>query len=246
MAVVRELFWKPDLVTEMRATAELDLVKNYGIKGDRYASNSSPRQVLVVNEQDLKTFAISPGELRENIALGGLAVNNFQPGAKLTFPSGAIIRLTFYCEPCSRIAHLVNSLVEINQKRGILAVVMASGVIKKGDRVTVEPSFFPPLSEIPYERFLSLLAKIPPGKVLTYKQILHAIGVDRSYYRVLPLYLKKTITNLPKHRVLNSQGKTTTHIPKQRELLASEGVAVDNSGFVSLEKYGWKEPSIFG
>lgn len=46
---------------------------------------------------------------------------------------------------------------------------------------------FPALPENPYERFLELLTKIPSGKVVTYKQIIQAIGVDNvlTRYQIL-------------------------------------------------------------
>ena len=64
--------------------------------------------------------AISPGELRENIVVAGIDSTVFKPGATVAFSSGAEVRLTFYCEPFTRFAHLVDSLDSIARKRGIL------------------------------------------------------------------------------------------------------------------------------
>ena len=166
--------------------------------------------------------------------------------------SGAVIRLTFYCEPCKRIAHLVDSLDAIREKRGILGIVIQTGKIEVGDIADIKPNYFSALSEIPYERFLTFLNQIPEGKVVTYKQVFKCIGVDKSYFRVFPLYLKKTPANYPKHRVLDSQGRIIAHIPQQKELLEAEGIEVishdtsTNKQFlVSLERYLWKDPKIY-
>lgn len=134
--------------------------------GDVNRNSTSPRQILIVNSEDLDGLSISPGELRENIVLNLHNSAAFKPGAKISFPNGAQIRLTFYCEPCKQVAHLVDSLKLIQQKRGILGVVTRDGIISVDERVKIEPDYFPALSEKPYERFLELLKKIPPGKII--------------------------------------------------------------------------------
>lgn len=171
-----------------------------------------------------------------------------KPGAKLSFSSGAEIRLTFYCEPCRRVAHLADSIKSLKRYRGILGVVVASGAIASEDEVIIEPNYYPALSEIPYERFLGYIKQIPQGKVVTYKQILRCIGVDRSYFRAIPIYLKKAPIDYPLHRVVDSQGKIIPHVPQQKEKLKAEGVKVSgkvNSYSVSLEKYAWKHLTIY-
>ena len=252
--IVRHLFIKPKRQNSLFAPSEVYLCQGYGIKGDVNGNRTSPRQILITNQQDLDEFSITPGQLRENIVLNRIVAKAFKPGAKLTFSSGAQIRLTFYCEPCKRIAYLVNSLKSIEQKRGILGVAIKDGKITTGDRVLLEPDYFPALSAIPYNRFLNLIGKIPQGKVITYRQILTSIGVDKSYYRVLPTYIKKAASNYPVHRILDSQGQTIIHIPQHRAKLAAEGINMainsslkgdrDRCYSVSLKEYAWQNPSI--
>ncbi len=253
VGIVEYLFLKQKHKTPMSSLSKIYLCQEYGIEGDINSDRTSPRQILLVDANDTNKLSIAPGELRENIVLKEIDSAIFKPGAKLTFSSGAEIRLTFYCEPCKRISHLVDSLQSIERKRGILGVVVTEGKIIKGDHVVIKPNYFPPLSEIPYQRFLQLVNKIPPGKVITYKQVLKSIGVDRSYYRVMPLYLKKAPTGYPIHRVLNSQGQTISHISQHRAKLAAEGVEVSvkqtsveksNNHYISLKDYGWQSPSI--
>ena len=247
---VKHLFVKQRHKASMSASSKIDLCQEYGVQGDVNANRHSPRQVLIVDEQNLREFSIAPGELRENIVLSGVNSATFKPGARLAFSDGAAIRLTFYCEPCKQVARLVDSLKSIEQKRGILGVVVKDGEIATGDSVVVEPNYFPALSEIPYKRFLNLVDKIPWGRVITYKQILTSMGVDRSYYRVMPLYLKKASNNYPIHRVLDSQGHTISHIPQQKEKLEAEGIKIiervsSDRYFVSLEDYGWQDYSLY-
>ena len=244
---IKHLFLKQARKTSMSAREKLELQQDYGIAGDVNANGKSPRQVLVVDAADLNSFSIFPGELRENIILERVNPEHFKPGAKLTFASGAVIRLTFYCEPCKRMAHLVDSLKSMQQKRGILGVVLKSGAIAVEDHVKLQPDYFPALSEVPYERYLDFLSQVPCGKIVTYKQILEAIGVDRSYFRVLPLYIRKTPASYPTHRILDSQGRTISHVKQQYELLTVEGIeltgdrnsASGDCHVVCVERYAW-------
>ena len=251
--LVQRLFIKRKRGTSMSETQCLGLSRGYGIEGDVNADAISPRQVLIVSSEDLSQLSIPPGALRENIVLDHVSSETFRPGALITFPSGAAIRLTFYCEPCKRIAHLVGSLKDVQEKRGILGVVVRTGEIEIDDMAELEANYFPALSEKPYERFLEFSLKIPRGKVVTYKQVIKGIGVDNSYFRAIPLYIKKTPRSYPIHRILDSKGKTISHIPQQKKLLEAEGIEFvsnldpfdNNHSSVLLQKYVWKDSSIY-
>jgi alkylated DNA nucleotide flippase Atl1 len=208
-----------------------------------------------VRYEDIVDFAIPPGELRENIVIAGIKPENFIPGSLITFDSGAAIRLAFYCEPCKRIAHLVDSLNSLGHQRGILGVTINSGRIHVGNKIQVHTNKFPALSEKPYERFLDLIVKVPSGKVVNYKQIIQAIGVDNSYIRAIPIYLKKTSADdYPIHRVLDSQGYLITYVPDQKKKLESESIEVldkldslsnRNRYFVDINKYLYKNINVY-
>jgi alkylated DNA nucleotide flippase Atl1 len=224
---------------------KLSLKAGFGIDRDIHANGISPRQILIVRQEDLQDLSINPGELSENMVISGVDFDRFTPGSMLKFASGAAIRLTFHCEPCKRVAHLVESLKQIENKRGILGVVINDGLLISGDLFEIQPQIFPALSDIPYERFLEFLTKIPMGKVITYKQIITGIGVSDGYFRAIPKYLQKALTDgYPVHRVLNSEGALTPHIPYQREQLEAEGIRVIGS-FVSLADYAWNDPTIY-
>ncbi|MEH2423577.1 MAG: MGMT family protein [Nostoc sp.] len=232
----------------------LNLKIGYGIEGDINADPISPRQVLIVRYEDILDLSINPGELRENIVIMGIEFDNFIPGSLLTFESGAAIRLTFHCEPCKRIAHLVESLKSIQGKRGILGVVIKSGEIQVGSNFRVQANKFPALSENPYERFLNFIIKIPSGKIVTYKQIIKGMGVDNSYLRAIPTYLKKTsIADYPVHRILDSKGYLISYVSQQKSKLETEGIKVLfevdlsnlNKSFVDIKDYLWENAPIY-
>ncbi|MEH1970923.1 MGMT family protein [Nostoc sp.] len=233
----------------------LNLKVGHGIEGDINADPISPRQVLIVRSEDILDLSIQPGELRENIVVTGIELENFIPGSLLTFESGAAIRLTFHCEPCKRVAHLVESLKSIQVKRGILGVVIKSGKIQVGNKLQVQANKFPALSENPYKRFLNFIIKIPSGKVVTYKQIIKGIGVDNSYLRAMPTYLKKTsAADYPVHRILDSKGYLIIYVNQQKSKLETEGVKVLseadllsdlNKNFVDIKDYLWEDHTIY-
>lgn len=232
------------------------LIAGQGIEGDSNADGFSPRQVLIVQYEDSRQFGIGPGELRENIVLTGLAPHLFAPGCRLSIGSRAQIRLTFHCEPCKRIGHLVPRYSDIIEKRGILGVVTAGGEVRIGDRVCVDPDAYSPLSPVAYERFLAFMAQVPVGRIVTYKRIVIGMGVASSYIRAIPRYIKQTASDkYPLHRIVDSEGNLISqYIPDQAASLLREGVAVirdavlfDGAGQcrVDIKKSEWRDASLY-
>ena len=231
--------------------AQLRLKAGRGIEGDIHANPISPRQVLIVRQEDLSKGSmgcgpitdIQPGELGENLVINRVSGSEFVPGAMLEFAGGSAIRLTFYCEPCKRIAGLVWSIKDIEQKRGILGVVVQDGILRAGEDFKIQPGAFSPLSEIPYQRFLDFLAQVPVGKIVTYASVLVGIGVDQGYLRAIPGYLRKAAAaGYPSHRVLDSKGYLTPHINDQGDQLLAEGIEVIKDAdkyWVLVDKYLW-------
>jgi alkylated DNA nucleotide flippase Atl1 len=223
-----------------------------GIVGDVNANPLSPRQVLITRYEDLRHFAISPGVLRENVVVAGLDEAAFSPGARLTIGQTSI-RLTFHCEPCKRISHLVGSLKEILNRRGILGVVLTSGSMTIGDEVIVYPNAYQPLPERPYERFCGFIAQVPAGRVVSYRDITAGMGVASSYARAIPRYLLQSLSDTL-HRVVDSEGGLIeSYIPNQAARLEAEGIKVTTESdlfggrrrFVDLERYGWHDASLY-
>jgi MOSC domain-containing protein YiiM len=252
IGVASKLFCRMVKGVHMIDMAQLTLKAGQGIEGDIHANPVSPRQILIVRQEDLRKGSlgygpiadIHPGQLGENLVITGVAGNEFVPGARLEFTGGAVIRLTFYCEPCKKIAGLVWSIKDIEQKRGILGVVVQDGVLKAGESFKIQPGAFPALSEIPYQRFLDFLAQVPAGKVVTYSSVLVSIGVDRGYLRAIPGYLRKAdAAGYPAHRVLDSKGCSTPHLDDQGDRLLAEGIEVIqdiDKSWVSIDKYLWR------
>lgn len=114
--LVTHLFVKQERNKPMFAIANLDVLEGYGVRGDVSSDYCSPRQILIIDKANIDHYSIAPGELRENIVVDLADGASLQPGAKLTWANGAAIRLTFYCEPCNRIKHLVDSPKKLKKK----------------------------------------------------------------------------------------------------------------------------------
>ncbi len=252
---ITHLFLKPEHGATMAPCSRMQVKVGLGIDGDVNAQAMSPRQVLLIRQEDLDAFTIPPGALRENIAIAGLPPESFVPGAMLTIRDQVKIRATFLCEACKSVAHVASSLKSIAEKRGLLGVILSDGVLQIGDRVTVQPQQFLPLSPLPYQRFLDFMAKIPSGKVVTYRQVVVGMGVAESYMRAIPLYIQRTSPSVyPLHRILDSEGKVLPYVHNQQVLLEAEGVhfitetplfAEIPQVFVPLQQYLWHDPTIY-
>ena len=96
-----------------------------------------------------------------------------------------------------------------------------------------------------YTQILEVIALIPYGKVATYGQIAQLAGLPK-HARLVGYVLKHldSQSEIPWHRVINSQGKiSTTGLNVQGEnvqqvKLLEEGVVVLD-GKVKLKKYQW-------
>lgn len=87
---------------------------------------------------------------------------------------------------------------------------------------------------------LSVVGKIPLGKVATYGQIAKLIGRDRNSRLVgRILSCADYYGDYPCHRVVNHMGRTAPGWAEQGELLENEGVGFKENGCVDLKKYQW-------
>ncbi|MFZ5559594.1 MAG: MGMT family protein [Patescibacteria group bacterium] len=77
------------------------------------------------------------------------------------------------------------------------------------------------------ERVLRVVAKIPKGKVITYKEVAKLAGKPKAYRVVGNILNKNYNPNIPCHRVIRSNGKIGGYnrgIVKKRNLLKKEKI----------------------
>jgi MOSC domain-containing protein YiiM len=122
----------------MESRESLRALEDRGLEGDRHGKNGGPRQVLLMDEETLAAFQLTPGRIRENITTRGIAVQSLAPGTRLR-AGRAILEITKPCTPCEFIEQIRTGLrAAIEGQRGIFARVVASGEMEVGDPVEIE------------------------------------------------------------------------------------------------------------
>ena len=100
-----------------------------------------------------------------------------------------------------------------------------------------------------HETVISIIKKVPEGKVATYGQIAFlagSSGAARQVSWILHSCSKKE--NLPWHRVINSRGSISLKhgygYELQKTLLENEKIIFDEKDFIDLNLYLWKPDSV--
>ncbi len=95
-------------------------------------------------------------------------------------------------------------------------------------------------------KLLATVRRIPKGKVATYGQIAKLSGLPRNA-RQVGTVLKNLPedSNVPWHRVVNSQGKISDRgdgvfVGLQRQMLEAEGIDFSNNDKLDLTMHQWK------
>ena len=88
---------------------------------------------------------------------------------------------------------------------------------------------------------LSIVAQIPPGRVMSYGLIATLAGWP-SHARMVGRTLRYApeAAMLPCHRVVNAVGRTAPGWKRQRELLEAEGVTFKPNGHVDMTRHLWE------
>jgi MOSC domain-containing protein YiiM len=181
---VTNLFIKRAHGARLESVAELD-VSPQGIAGG--VSCSPLRQVLITSRSVTEECGLQAGELRENIVVDCARLYDLPSGTVVRI-GAALVRLTFHCEPCKKIMHLID-FDSILHKRGYLGCFLNSGRIAIGDAVAPTEQR---LEAIPYavkDRIRWFLTKQNAG--LAAIDLAHGLGLPSSYARAIPRLLDK-------------------------------------------------------
>lgn len=167
-----------------------EALPGHGLRGDLHADPLSPRQVLLADAGAYRDLALPPHALRENL-LVNIDTARLRSGTVLQFGADVRLRLMFQCEACGRLDAIRSGLARaLGERRGMLARVLAGGILRPGDRVHDLGPLLPPWSDDWRLRVRQVLDVLPPGTVIEYKYLAHLAGVASTYCRAFPRMLK--------------------------------------------------------
>jgi len=143
------------------------LVAGLGVDGDahqgatvkhrsrvvRDATQPNLRQVHLIHaelHEQLRTagFAVSAGQMGENITTQGIDLLALPPGARLCLGAAAVVAVTGLRNPCAQLDRIHRGLMaatldrdehgNLVRKAGIMGVVVTGGEVRPGDTIRVE------------------------------------------------------------------------------------------------------------
>lgn len=137
-AEVRGIFISQQRHTPSVPLDQTTIVADWGLQDDRKARAGSKRQVYLVDEATLAAVDLRPGDLNENLIIRGLDVNALEPGQSVRV-GGALLEITGPCTVCGELEQVRPGLKELlRNRRGVLARVLETGIVRLGDPLTVE------------------------------------------------------------------------------------------------------------
>ena len=120
---------------------EIELIENYGLKGDAHAGNWH-RQVSLLSFEKIDDFnkkgaSVEFGAFGENIVVKGIDFAKLPIGTKLSIGE-AIIEVTQIGKKCHNRCHIFYTVGDcIMPREGIFARVIKGGMMKVGDNIEI-------------------------------------------------------------------------------------------------------------
>jgi MOSC domain-containing protein YiiM len=126
----------------------------------RFGNAPNLRQVHLIHEElfdELRQagFAVSAGDMGENVTTRGVDLLSLPKGARLRLGGDAVVEVTGLRNPCRKLNRVQSGLMaatlardeagNLVRKAGIMGIVVAGGEVRGGDPIGVE------LPEEPYE-----------------------------------------------------------------------------------------------
>jgi MOSC domain-containing protein YiiM len=145
----------------------ITLLAGHGVEGDahsgatvqhlsrilKFGNAPNLRQVHLIHHElfdELRDagFAVTPGQMGENVTTEGVDLLNLPKGARLYLGGEAVIEVTGLRNPCRQLNKLQPGLMEatlarniagnLQRKAGIMGIVLSGGEVKNGDPIRIE------------------------------------------------------------------------------------------------------------
>ena len=149
------------------ALPSIKLVDGFGVEGDahsgatvkhlsrvrRDATKPNLRQVHLIHAELLdelreKGFDVEPGMMGENVTTEGIDLLSLPTGSHLKIGDRAVVELTGLRNPCTQLDGLIPGLMNavldrdadggLISKIGVMAIVVADGEVRSGDKISIE------------------------------------------------------------------------------------------------------------
>ena len=186
----------------------LPLIAGSGISGDTYAEAHSSRQMLIVSSEAYVRLDVAPGALKENLLVDE-DIDALASGDALHI-GDTVIRLTFPCEPCSRLDLVRPGLARAAfRRRGMLGRVVEGGTIHPDDSIRIARGAFAPLPGRVRERLVEAMRAMPLDAVATISTMLQVTGAPPVYARAMTSILRRLPVEAPE-RVMTRDALFTT------------------------------------
>lgn len=195
---VTELFIKPRHDAPMQPAAAIACSPR-GIAGN--AACAPFRQALIVSRAVTAELGLKPGDLRENIVVDCDDLYDL-PSGTVVMIGRARLRLTFHCEPCKKILHLIE-FDRVLHRRGVFGMFVNDARIALGDEFSITGQRF---EEIPYainDRVRWFLKM--HGARTAALDLVHALGLPASSGRTMPRLLSKLFGGAPAAGVIAAE-----------------------------------------
>lgn len=183
--MVEHLFLKPDdILSPLRAVSAYDVTLE-GIVNSRI--QHPLKQILILPKASLTDFSLQPSQLKEDMVINPLFDFHALASGSTIRIGSVELRLTFHCEPCSKIKPFVNPK-KATHRRGYHSQVIKAGRIQIGDDITVMARAFDPIPYALVDRVKWFLHHHP--EPIFASDLVKAIGLSSSYCRALPNVLR--------------------------------------------------------
>jgi len=112
--------------------------ENEGVEGCAHRRGGK-RNVLFVAAEDLESLDVPAGRVKENFTVRGADVMNWPIGQRLA-AGDAQFEVSMVCDPCELMEEIRPGLqAELEGKRGMLAKVVKTGRVTRGDAIVLLP-----------------------------------------------------------------------------------------------------------
>ncbi|HOK56675.1 MAG TPA: molybdopterin-binding protein [bacterium] len=133
-----------------RPVEKIELIENYGVKGDCHAEIGINRQVSLLSWERMneeffclkKETGLSPGVFAENITTGKIDLRKLKIGDKLKI-NDVVIEISEIGKKCHNWCEIYKKVGKcLMPKEGVFGKVIKGGEIKKGDIIEVIPRIY--------------------------------------------------------------------------------------------------------